>query len=108
MFSSPIESGSHPNSTIDTAPLRAFDAAPHSIQHRSKLGTNAVGAYGTADYAAARPTPRCPPYQRAEPAARCHRACTSNNIGPTHPALTTADRKSTRLNSSHVAISYAV
>src|SRR5690625_5716731 len=44
------------------------------------------------------------------PAAHASCACTQRSDGgsTTSPSTTSADRKSTRLNSSHVAISYAV
>src|SRR5439155_3782324 len=37
-----------------------------------------------------------------------HGANRYGRVGSAHPAITIRDRKSTRLNSSHVAISYAV
>src|SRR3989442_11115930 len=46
--------------------------------------------------------PICPPDRYSDPPPRCRRP------SPPRPVASTQDRKSTRLNSSHVRISYAV
>src|SRR2546427_4908191 len=71
---------------------------PYTTLFRSQRGGGAAAADGAGDVAG------------AERSCRCRRQCARGAGGNAHgtEAGATADRKSTRLNSSHSQISYAV
>src|SRR5690606_40910117 len=89
----------NPPATTEIYTLSLHDALP--IWKRRQRASSIASACGRSDGASSRPTPK---YS----SLRTHpEACAALRASPCRRAPA-ADRKSTRLNSSHVKISYAV